>query len=107
MPARLLGRDQELYGAYDRLNAEAEFRTGSALPLLATGIACYMQVDPSVGTSIITGAALVFVSGMKRASEASLLLLEAIRAGRLESSVLEDAQGIVDRWEKVIGDAYK
>ncbi|MEU6729094.1 hypothetical protein ABZ917_35775 [Nonomuraea wenchangensis] len=97
IPMRLLGQDQELYGAHDRLEAEADFRTGSGVPLFALAVATYTQIDHSAGWALAATAVIIFDSGIKRSRSAFFLLVHAIKAGRATSLFLENAQEHFDR----------
>ncbi|GIH48705.1 hypothetical protein SAMN05421833_12035 [Microbispora rosea] len=100
IPVRLIGHDQELYNAYDRTNSEAEFRTGCAFPLGAVAVGVYLQVNAAAGITIALVALSILISGIKREGEASLFLLLTVTSGRMDSSILENAKDIIDRYEK-------
>jgi hypothetical protein len=81
---------QNLYDEYDRLNAEAEFRSGAALPLavLVGSVSRYVQTvaEVSVGSSWIWSIApclfvfvLLQVAGKNRSNGATLLLYASLR----------------------------
>ena len=84
LPARLLGRDQELYGAYDRLRAEAEFRASIALPMVPLACALTAQID-RLWLLALALPALLFAEAIIRNRAAGDLLAEALRAQRTES----------------------
>ncbi|MEV4186375.1 hypothetical protein AB0J28_33600 [Streptosporangium canum] len=79
-PARLLGTEIEVYNAYDRAKAEAEFRIGVTAPLLGLAIGAGWTVSLVAGLTMLAGSALLFTSGIRRLDEADHLLLEALRA---------------------------
>lgn len=84
LPARLLGRDQELYGAYDRLRAEAEFRAAVALPMLPLIVALAVQTSRLWLVALVLPG-LLFGEAVVRARAAGDLLAEALRAQRTDS----------------------
>ncbi|MGI5155864.1 hypothetical protein [Microbispora sp. CA-102843] len=89
-PARLLGTETEVYNAYDRAKAEAEFRIGVTAPLLGLAIGTGWTVNLLAGLVMLGASALLFASGIRRLDEADHLLLEALRArgGRLGKGAL-------------------
>jgi hypothetical protein len=63
---RLLVANQELYGEYDRLAAEANFRVNIFLPLMAFYAIALREHEPLLATAIFTvGCVLLFRGGIR------------------------------------------
>jgi hypothetical protein len=88
VPVRLLGRDPELYAAYDRLHSEATFRA-AVVPPLAVIAMVLAYSESSWWLFAFAAPALLALVAMTREADAFRLLAEALRAGRVESPVLE------------------
>jgi hypothetical protein len=91
----LLGKEPELYSAYDRLIAEYEFRIGVTAPLIALIVTLAIRWSL---LSLLTLPPLLLLlrTGSERRMEAGDLLAEAARQERLPISLspgLTDAQG--------------
>jgi hypothetical protein len=88
VPSRLLGRDPDLYGAYDRKRSEAEFRGAVSLPLLAVCFTLAFEINWFWLLLLPVPIILIRQAmGLQRA--ASDVLAEAVRSGRVESPVLQ------------------
>lgn len=101
VPPRLLGKDPELWDAWDRLRAEAEFRVSIAIPLGAlVAVLCVRW-----SALWIIGLAAVFFLmylGRLKSLEAVQLLAETMAAGRVESTALESLGSSSLKWIKSI-----
>jgi hypothetical protein len=87
---RLLGTDPELYAAYDRTRAEAEFRAATSLPVAAVLIAL-AGAQSAWWLSALPLPVLLFAQAVRRLRAAGDLLAEALRAGRkIEAPVLDE-----------------
>jgi hypothetical protein len=91
LPTRLLGVQPELYGSYDRLRAEAEFRAAVSVPLIATLLALGGAHSPwwLLGVPF---PLLLFAQAIMQLREAGDVLAVALRAQRkgVESPVLAE-----------------
>lgn len=89
MPLRLLaeGKAQQVYGEFDRLRAEAEFRASVALPLLALVCVVAWRVTPWWLLALIVPVILL-VEAIRNVTEAADVLAEATRAGVVGSPAL-------------------
>ncbi|MGW5689140.1 hypothetical protein [Nonomuraea sp. NPDC003754] len=101
IPARLLGREPEIFEAHDRLNAEAEFRAAVSLPLTAIGVTMAFLVNPSVMFASSLLAFTAMSSAVSRKNAADRVLIEAIRADRFEYPTLKDVTDIAHRLVRV------
>lgn len=81
MPIRLMGADPELYGAYDRMRTEAEFRGGVSLPL--TFVSGPLITMHPAWLFLTVFAVALGVTGFFRSFAAGDTLAEALRAGRV------------------------
>jgi hypothetical protein len=87
VPFRLMGKDPELYGEYDRLRSEGDFRLAVADPSLVLTI--QLSITESwLWLVALPGVIILQVLGAQKISASNNLLLDAIRAGRVESPVL-------------------
>ncbi|WP_157544977.1 hypothetical protein [Microtetraspora fusca] len=86
VPARLLGNDPELYSAYDRLQAEAQFRIAISLPISFV-ITALAIINHPIWLALLVLPVALFLTGMQRRSESAGILAEAILVGRVESPV--------------------
>ncbi|WP_346101256.1 hypothetical protein [Nonomuraea maheshkhaliensis] len=82
MPARLLGKEEELYDTYDRLRAEAEFRAAVALPLIALAGPFYFRIHFSLVFILPLASGMLLYSALRRIDDAYCTLAEALRAER-------------------------
>jgi hypothetical protein len=78
----LLGKEPELFSAYDRLIAEYDFRIGIAAPLVALSLTLTVRWTP-LWLLILLPLLLLLKTGVERRMEAGDLLAEAARQGRL------------------------
>lgn len=75
---RLLVANQELYGEYDRLEAECQFRLNLVMPLVALGFTAGFQLWSGwIVIALFAGALLTF-QGLDRGARAALLLQRAV-----------------------------
>lgn len=86
VPARLLGNDPDLFNAYDRLQAESQFRLAISFPISAVAVALSVIDHPGWIVFLVMPAALC-LTGLQRRRESTAVLAEAILAGRVESPV--------------------
>jgi len=93
LPLRLLaeGKQNETYGEFDRLRAEAEFRASVALPLVAVIAALGWRVSPWWLAALVLPAMLL-VGALQGVTAAADLLAESIRARAAISPVLTALQ---------------
>jgi hypothetical protein len=103
IPARLVGKEQEIYERWDRLRAESEFRLSIAPPLAAMAIILANRLNPLWLLLIVPSAYLTF-QGFAREEAATAQLAESIRAGRVASAVLEDIRTAELHWSETNGD---
>jgi hypothetical protein len=88
LAARLVGKEPDVYGAYDRLRAESEFRLGVAVPLAILFIALAYRSTPLWVLGILPCIALAEL-GRRSSMQAFGQLAESLNAKRLDSPVLE------------------
>lgn len=91
MPLRLLtaGTGSAIYGEFDRLRAEAEFRASTAVPLAAIALSLSWRQSPWWGLMLAIPVVLVF-EAKGNVTAATDILAEFIRARPAESPVLAD-----------------
>jgi xanthine/uracil/vitamin C permease (AzgA family) len=89
VPFRLLGNDPELYGEYDRLRSEGEFRLAVADPSIILIVTLAIISSP-VWLYALIGVIILEVLGIRKVDASTALLIDAIRAGRVTSPILED-----------------
>jgi hypothetical protein len=87
VPARLVGKEQEIYERWDRLRAESEFRLSIAPPLLMLSIVLGGHLSPISLLLIIPTAYLVH-EGIESRTAADIQLAESIRVERITSPPL-------------------
>ena len=95
LASRLLVRNKELYGRYDRFVSEASFRINVAIPLgLLLGTAVWLS-DLWLGWKILlsaltlTAALLLLRQGFLRAILARDVIAQALAIGEVESKNIE------------------
>jgi len=88
IPARLVGKEPEVYERWDRLRAEAEFRLSVALPLFALVLILATRLHPSLALLVLPCGYLVY-EGLEKSRVATAQLAESLRAGRVNSPALE------------------
>jgi hypothetical protein len=83
---RLLGKDDQLYGEYDRLNAEGSFRIGLLLPLLFLVGVLAVQVSPWWACGAVVPFAFMYLGSgsWSRATETLALAAERVESPALE-----------------------
>jgi xanthine/uracil/vitamin C permease (AzgA family) len=82
VPFRLLGNDPELYGEYDRLRSEGEFRLAVADPSIILIVTLAIISSP-VWLYALIGVIILEVLGIRKVDASTALLIDAIRAGRV------------------------
>jgi hypothetical protein len=82
--ARLMAEQSALYGEYDRLRSEAEFRVAIVLPLVSLILGLGSLVHPAWGFAIIPLGLLVFQAAILQ-GEADQALIGAVVAGKVEA----------------------
>jgi hypothetical protein len=87
VPARLVGKEQEIYERWDRLRAESEFRLSIALPLLVLSIVLSARLS-LVSLLLIIPTAYLFFEGIECRTAADIQLAETTRAERITSPPL-------------------
>ncbi|WP_433259144.1 hypothetical protein ACQPYK_33595 [Streptosporangium sp. CA-135522] len=90
IPPRLVGTEPDLYNAHDRLRAEAEFRRGVTVPLAAICGPLGAATTPGLGFALAAMALVLLLSAATKEDEARLLLVEAVRSGRLIPGLTRD-----------------
>jgi hypothetical protein len=91
---RLLVANQELFGEYDRLAAEAQFRLNVCPPLLALGVTAAVTVSAWIALfAVIVSYALLTQAFRKRAQSVSVIQ-RAVLAGQISHPL----QAILDRF---------
>jgi hypothetical protein len=88
LAARLVGKEPDVYGTYDRLRAESEFRVGVAVPLATLFITLAYRSTPLWVLGILPCIALAEL-GRRSSMQAFGQLAESLNAKRLDSPVLE------------------
>jgi hypothetical protein len=87
VPARLVGKEQEIYERWDRLRAESEFRLSIALPLLVLSVVLAVRFSPISLLLIIPTIYLIY-EGIESRTAADIQLAESLRAERITSPPL-------------------
>jgi hypothetical protein len=91
----LIGDQQELFSEVDRLQAEAEFRTAIAPPLVAIAfVLAWRAVWWSFAIPIVA-AILLTITGRNQSRRANDSLLDALRIGRAKVPSLDQVDEIV------------
>ncbi|GHG14276.1 MULTISPECIES: hypothetical protein [Amycolatopsis] len=85
---RLLGKEEQLYGEYDRLNAEGSFRVGMFLPLAALAVVFSLRLSPWWLAGLALPVTLLYL-GSGSWAEAEKNLAVALAAERVDSPTLE------------------
>jgi hypothetical protein len=89
---RLLGSEQELHGAADRLRAEAELRLALALPLMLLGIAFVVRGPWWAAVLSLAAVPAFTFQAVRRNRQAGDLLADAISIERVKAPTLERFQ---------------
>jgi hypothetical protein len=97
IPARIVGKEPEIYERWDRFKAEAEFRISIALPLLALTVILAMRLHPTFALLILPCGYLIH-DGLEKTRAAITQLAESLRAGRADSPVLERLKSGEPNW---------
>ena len=85
---RLLGKEDELYGEYDRLNAEGSFRVGLCLPVGFVLLVLALRLSPWWLFGMVVPLQLLYLGSASWAA-AEKNLAVALAADRVESPTLE------------------
>jgi hypothetical protein len=97
LASRLLVKNKELYGRYDRFRSEASFRINVSIALLALLITATYLADVhwlvKVALILIEFAAtiLLFRQGLLRSISARDVIAQAIAIGEVESTFIKEA----------------
>lgn len=97
LPARLVGKESEIYERWDRLRAESEFRISVALPLLALALVLATRLH-SIFALLILPCGYLVQEGLGKSRAATSQLAESLRAGRVSSPVLERVKTGEPQW---------
>jgi hypothetical protein len=89
-PARLLGKESEVWSAWDRLRSEGEFRDAISTTLVSLVFVLTVVSSP-LWLCALPACALLWSIGTKKWQEARSLLIEGVRAGRLDARELDRA----------------
>jgi hypothetical protein len=95
--ARLLVANQQMYGEYDRLAAEASFRVNMFLPLIALGLLVVFDFNRLLGFGIMAGAAILLVQGAIRLNLSNTVLRRAVLANVIKDPLTEKIEEILGR----------
>lgn len=96
---RLIAKNAELYGQFDRLKAESDFRLAISPPLLALTVALAVESSPWFLFGVVFVGLLTF-SGWLRGREAGDALIDAMLAADVEPPVLQELREAVERQVK-------
>src|SRR5206468_853584 len=80
LPVRLAVRAPDLWGMWDRLDAESQFRMTLAGPVTALAVTLGVRFHGVWFLGVLAGALLV-VLGQRKRVEATALLVQAVRSG--------------------------
>jgi hypothetical protein len=94
MRTRLMVADKELFGEYDRLTAESQFRINIALPLALTLVTLLITASLDLWWSLVAAIAIIVLlfQGLARDLDAVAVLMRAIIVGKITASYLTDDQ---------------
>jgi hypothetical protein len=95
--ARLLIANQQMYGEYDRLAAEASFRVNMTLPLMALGFLIVSDFNVFLGLGIMAGAVVLLVQGAIRLNLSNTVLRRAVIADVIKDPLTEKFREILDK----------
>jgi hypothetical protein len=95
VPMRLLGREPELFGEYDRLRAEGEFRSAVAFALCVNlmVLGSYGRLPLLIAAPGVLLGVLLFAAGVGRLTAAHDTLAAALRSDRLEMQTFHQYLG--------------
>jgi hypothetical protein len=99
VPARLVGKEQEVYMRWDQLRAESDFRLSITLPLFVLFTVLAVRLNPALILFILVCGYLLH-QGLKKRGEAAIQLAETIRAERVLSPPLEHVKEGEPRWSR-------
>jgi hypothetical protein len=100
LPPRLLGKEPEIWSAWDRLEAEADFRLATATALAALWGALATQYS-LLWLAAIAVCAAFWRSGLAKRRDALSVLLQSVRSGRVLMPEIEALRGPAPpRWTK-------
>ena len=97
LPARLVGKEPEIYERWDRLRAESEFRISVALPLFVLALVLAIRLHPIFALLVLPSGYLV-QEGLAKSRAATSQLAESLRAGRVSSPVLDRVRSGEPQW---------
>jgi hypothetical protein len=89
VPAQIVGKEQELWSNWDRVQAEGTFRLTVAVPLAALGIAVVWTSVTGFPAWLATAACVAFAAllgglGASKRRDAAEILLQAVQSKRVE-----------------------
>jgi hypothetical protein len=87
--ARLLVANQDMYGEYDRLAAEANFRVNVFLPLMALALIIIFKLNIYLGIGVVVGAAILLIQGANRLSLSTTVLRRAVLSNVIKDPVID------------------
>lgn len=87
--ARLLVANQDMYGEYDRLAAEASFRVNVFLPLTALALITIFKLNTYLGIGIVAGCIILLIQGANRLSLSTTVLRRAALSGVIKDPMIE------------------
>jgi hypothetical protein len=93
--ARLLVANQELYGEYDRLAAEAAFRVNLFPPSIALAILIARDLSVFWGIVVLVVAVILLLQGANRLGLSTAVLQRAVVAGVIEDQLSAKIREIV------------
>jgi hypothetical protein len=107
--SRLMAEQTTLYGEYDRIESEAEFRAALVPPLLVLVIAVtiiqFLQwgMESLLWLLILIPIAGLFLDALTRVRRADVVLLQAVSSGNVSSPLLESFERVLPMKDKTQG----
>jgi hypothetical protein len=100
---RLLVTNQEVYGEYDRLAAEGDFRINLFPPIIALAIIVGFSFGVSIGVPLACGllllAVVLLIQGTNRLRSSDVILMRAVLEGVVEHGVSVRAREVLDTYD--------
>ena len=100
---RLLVTNQEVYGEYDRLAAEGDFRVNLLPPIIALAIIVGFNLGVSIGVPsacvLLLVAVIFLVQGANRLRSSDVVLMRAVLVGIVEHGVSARAREVLDKYD--------
>ncbi|MET7480858.1 hypothetical protein ABZT17_41930 [Streptomyces sp. NPDC005648] len=94
VPGALIGAEQVIWSEWDKRRAEADFRSGTSIPILFLTVVLAMDFSMWWWALLVVSVALMVAAARLR-SGATALLADVVASGRIPSSEL-DRRGIDD-----------